>query len=70
MSTGPALSHKRDGDVWSFAQEINNDHPAAFPVKLIDRIVGSTNARLILEPPVHGRGVRPYTGEVFRQLPR
>jgi site-specific DNA-methyltransferase (adenine-specific) len=38
------------GDVWSFTQEMNNEHPAAFPVALIDRIVGSTNARLILDP--------------------
>jgi site-specific DNA-methyltransferase (adenine-specific) len=38
------------GDVWSFTQEMNNDHPAAFPVALIDRIVGSTDARLILDP--------------------
>jgi site-specific DNA-methyltransferase (adenine-specific) len=38
------------GDVWSFTQEMNNDHPAAFPVTLIDRIVRSTNAKLILDP--------------------
>jgi site-specific DNA-methyltransferase (adenine-specific) len=38
------------GDVWSFTQEMNNDHPAAFPVALIDRIVGSTQAGLILDP--------------------
>lgn len=35
------------GDVWSLTQEMNNDHPAAFPVKLIDRIVSSTGAGLI-----------------------
>jgi modification methylase len=38
------------GDVWSFTQEMNNKHPAAFPVALIDRIMGSTDARLILDP--------------------
>src|SRR6185437_1071533 len=38
------------GDVWSLTQEMKNDHPAAFPVALIDRIVGSTDARLILDP--------------------
>ncbi len=38
------------GDVWSFTQEMNNAHPAAFPVALIDRIVGSTDAQLILDP--------------------
>ena len=36
--------------MWSFTQEMNNNHPAAFPVALIDRIVGSTNAQLILDP--------------------
>ena len=38
------------GDVWEFTQEMNNEHPAAFPVKLIDRIVSSTNAKIILDP--------------------
>jgi len=38
------------GDVWEFTQEMNNDHPAAFPVGLIDRIVCSTNAKIILDP--------------------
>ena len=38
------------GDVWEFTQEMNNDHPAAFPVKLIDRIVSSTNAQIVLDP--------------------
>jgi len=38
------------GDVWEFTQEMKNDHPAAFPVDLIDRIVSSTNAKTILDP--------------------
>ncbi len=38
------------GDVWEFTQEMKNDHPAAFPVSLIDRIVSSTNAKIILDP--------------------
>ncbi|MCX5726778.1 MAG: site-specific DNA-methyltransferase [Candidatus Saganbacteria bacterium] len=38
------------GDVWEFTQEMNNDHPAAFPVNLIDRIISSTNAKLVLDP--------------------
>jgi len=38
------------GDVWSFTQEMHNDHPAAFPVALIDRIVASTTAQTILDP--------------------
>lgn len=38
------------GDVWDFTQEMNNEHPAAFPVKLIDRIISSTTAKIILDP--------------------
>ncbi|MDP2741288.1 MAG: site-specific DNA-methyltransferase [bacterium] len=38
------------GDVWEFTQEMNNDHPAAFPVNLIDRIILATNAKIILDP--------------------
>ena len=38
------------GDVWEFPQEMKNSHPAPFPVKLIDRIVSSTNAKIILDP--------------------
>lgn len=38
------------GDVWEFTQEMRNDHPAAFPVDLIDRIVSSTDAKIILDP--------------------
>jgi modification methylase len=38
------------GDVWEFTQEMNNTHPAPFPVALIERIIGSTNADIILDP--------------------
>ncbi len=38
------------GDVWEFTQEMNNKHPAAFPVSLIDRIISSTTAKVILDP--------------------
>src|SRR3954451_10138396 len=38
------------GDVWDIQQEMNNPHPAPFPVALIDRIISSTNARVILDP--------------------
>lgn len=38
------------GDVWDFAQEFNNKHPAPFPVKLIERIISSTNAKVVLDP--------------------
>ncbi len=45
--TNKANAH---GDVWEFTQEMKNEHPAAFPVKLIDRIVSSTSARVVLDP--------------------
>ncbi len=38
------------GDVWEFTQEMKNEHPAPFPVALINRIIGSTEAQLILDP--------------------
>jgi modification methylase len=38
------------GDVWEFTQEMKNEHPAAFPVALIDRIISSTSAKIILDP--------------------
>lgn len=38
------------GDVWEFTQELKNEHPAAFPVALIERIIGSTEAEIVLDP--------------------
>jgi modification methylase len=38
------------GDVWEFTQEMKNGHPAPFPVALIDRIIDSTNAQIVLDP--------------------
>lgn len=38
------------GDVWEFTQDMNNQHPAPFPVALIDRIISSTNAKIVLDP--------------------
>lgn len=38
------------GDVWEFMQEVRNTHPAPFPVPLVDRIVQSTTAEIILDP--------------------
>ena len=40
----------RLGDVWEIKQEMNNPHPAPFPEELTDRIISSTNARLIADP--------------------
>ena len=38
------------GDVWEFTQEMKNGHPAPFPVALIDRIISSTDAKIVLDP--------------------
>jgi modification methylase len=38
------------GDVWEFTQEMNNNHPAPFPLALIERIVVSTKANIIFDP--------------------
>lgn len=38
------------GDVWEFTQEMNNPHPAPYPVALIERIISSTNAQIIVDP--------------------
>lgn len=38
------------GDIWEFPQEMNNPHPAPFPVPLIERIIQSTHAKTILDP--------------------
>jgi modification methylase len=38
------------GDVWEIKQESNNPHPAPFPEELIDRIVSSTDAKVIVDP--------------------
>lgn len=38
------------GDVWEFNQEMNNSHPAPFPIGLADRCIASTKAQIILDP--------------------
>ena len=38
------------GDVWEFMQEMENPHPAPFPLELIERIVASTEASIVLDP--------------------
>lgn len=38
------------GDVWEFGQEMKNEHPAPFPVALIDRIISSTTGEIVLDP--------------------
>lgn len=38
------------GDVWEFTQEMKNEHPAPYPVSLIERIISSTRAKMVLDP--------------------
>ena len=38
------------GDVWEFGQDLKNPHPAPFPLALIERIISSTMAEIILDP--------------------
>lgn len=38
------------GDIWEFMQDMNNPHPAPFPEALIERIISSTNAEVVLDP--------------------
>jgi site-specific DNA-methyltransferase (adenine-specific) len=40
----------RHGDIWEFTQDMKNPHPASFPVPLIDRIIESTDAKVVLDP--------------------
>ena len=37
-------------DVWEITQEMKNPHPAPFPESLIDRIISSIDAQIILDP--------------------
>lgn len=54
MITKPSFQLKKGankyGDVWEIMQEMNNPHPAPFPVELIDRIISSTEAHVVLDP--------------------
>ena len=45
-----AQGANKHGDVCDIIQEMNNPHPAPFPTQLIDRIISSTNADLVLDP--------------------
>ena len=38
------------GDVWDIGQDLNNPHPASYPIELMERIIGSTTAQIVLDP--------------------
>ena len=52
------------GDVWEITQEVNNPHPAPFPEALIDRIVSSTDASIIVDP-FGGSGTTAVSAKKF-----
>lgn len=38
------------GDIWEFTQATDNPHPAPFPEQLVERIISSTYAEIVLDP--------------------
>jgi modification methylase len=38
------------GDIWEFTQEMNNPHPAPFPLDFASRCVESTTGSIVLDP--------------------
>lgn len=54
------------GDVWEFGQDNKNKHPAPFPVELIERIISSTNAKIILDP-FMGSGTTAVAAKKFNR---
>lgn len=38
------------GDIWTIPHELNNPHPAPFPVELAQRCIKSTTAKIVLDP--------------------
>ncbi len=56
----------RFGDVWEFTQEMSNPHPAPFPLDLIERIVSSTSAQIILDP-FMGSGTTAIAAKKFNR---
>ena len=51
------------GAVWEIQQEMNNPHPAPFPVELAQRCIQSTTADIILDP-FMGSGTTAIAAEV------
>ena len=47
---GFKLAPNRLTDVWQVPQEMNNKHPAPFPLQIPQRCIHSTKARVILDP--------------------
>lgn len=54
------------GDVWHIPQEVNNPHPAPFPVELAQRCIESTTARIVLDPFI-GSGTTAIAANVLKR---
>lgn len=54
------------GDVWEIPQEMNNPHPAPFPVELAQQCIGSTTARIVLDP-FMGSGTTAIAAEICKR---
>ena len=52
------------GDIWTIPQEMNNKHPAPFPVLLTDRIISSTKAQIVIDP-FMGSGTTAISAKKF-----
>jgi len=51
------------GDVWKIPQEINNEHPAPFPVELASRCIDSVDDGIVLDP-FMGSGTTAVAAEI------
>lgn len=54
------------GDIWEFMQDLRNPHPAPFPEPLIERIISSTKAEIILDPFI-GSGTTAVVAKALRR---
>lgn len=54
------------GDVWDIPQEMKNPHPAPFPVELVQRCIGATDAEIVLDP-FFGSGTTAIAAEALKR---
>lgn len=54
------------GDIWSINQDMDNKHPAPFPVELPKRCIESTDAKVVLDP-FMGSGTTAIAAEMLRR---
>ena len=52
------------GDIWYIPQELNNAHPAPFPVELPKRCIEATDAKVVLDP-FMGSGTTALAAQVL-----